>query len=219
MYVKDHMTPSPYCIFPNTPVSKAIDILEQKDFRRLPVVDENQVLIGLITEGVIAESSGAQSTSLSIYELNYLLSRTMVSDIMIKDVITIGPDALLEEAAYKMHHSRVNVLPVVDQENHILGIITDNDIFKAFMDLLGYNETGTRFVINIQKDQPGELERVVSLFARNNVNLKNLGVYHNERGIEVVIIASGDCTFMKDVLEKESDWSVTDMKKQNFENA
>ena len=57
MYVKDHMTVSPYCIFPNTSVSKAIDILEQKGFRRLPVVDENEVLIGLVTENTIAEST------------------------------------------------------------------------------------------------------------------------------------------------------------------
>lgn len=216
MYVKDHMTVSPYCIFPNTSVSKAIDILEQKGFRRLPVVDENEVLIGLVTENTIAESSGAQNTSLSIYELNYLLSRTMVSDIMIKDVVTIHPDALLEEAADIMMKKAVNALPVVDEKKKVIGIITERDIFRAFIDLLGFNEEGTRFVVNMKEDKPGEFEKVVSLFSKNQVNLKNLGVYHNERGIEVVIIASGDCAFMKDELDKEDGWKVTEVKKQNL---
>ncbi|MBR2825585.1 MAG: CBS domain-containing protein [Solobacterium sp.] len=216
MYVKDHMTPSPYCIFPNTSVSKAIDILEQKDFRRLPVIDENEKLIGLVTEERISDSSGAQSTALDIYELNYLLSRTMVSDIMIKDVITIGPDALLEEAANTMLQKKVNALPVVDENNKVIGIITERDIFKAFIDLLGFNEEGTRFVINMKEDRPGEFERVSNLFSSNNVNLKNFAVYHNERGIEVVIIVSGDCEFMKDILEKEEGWKVTEVKKQNI---
>lgn len=216
MYVKDHMTPSPYCIFPNTSVSKAIDILEQKGFRRLPVIDENEALIGLVTEENIADSSGSQNTSLDIYELNYLLSRTMVSDIMIKDVITIGPDALLEEAASKMVEKGVYTLPVVDEKNKVIGIITERDIFKAFIDLMGFHVPGTRFVLNMKEDKPGQLEKASNLFSENNVNLKNFAVYHNDRGIEVVIIVSGDCEFMKDILEKEEGWKVTEVKKQNL---
>ena len=207
MYVKDHMTPS---------VSKAIDILEQKGFRRLPVIDENEALIGLVTEENIAESSGSQNTSLDIYELNYLLSRTMVSDIMIKDVVTIGPDALLEEAASKMVEKEVYTLPVVDEKNKVIGIITERDIFKAFIDLMGFHEEGTRFVLNMKEDKPGQIEKATNLFSANNVNIKNFAVYHNDRGIEVVIIVSGDCEFMKDILEKEEGWKVTEVKKQNL---
>lgn len=213
MYVKDHMTVNPTCITKETSVSKALDIMEQNNFHRLPVVNENQELIGLVTEGLIAESSGASTTSLSIYELNYLLSRTKVHEIMIRDVVTIDPDSLIEEAAHKMKQNHVNALPVIDDKKHVIGIITENDIFEAIIDLLGYNASGTRFVVNVKEDVPGVLVQLATLFANKGHNVLNLGVYHNERGTEVVILAASDCPEMKDVLQ-ENGWNVTDVRKQ-----
>jgi acetoin utilization protein AcuB len=92
MYVKDHMTPNPYTITKDVVISKAVEIMRKNHFHRLPVVDEQGKLIGLVTGGLVEEKSGASSTSLSIYELNYLLSKTKVQDIMIKHVTTITQD-------------------------------------------------------------------------------------------------------------------------------
>lgn len=192
MYVKDHMTKDPITIGKDVSLSKALDLMGKHKFHRLPVTDGNGKLIGLITEGLVDEKSGRESTSLSIYELNYLLSRTRASDIMITDVKTIGPDAFVEEAAEKMLDNTINVLPVVDQDNKVIGIITEKDIFQTFVDLLGLKHQGTKFVIRME-DKPGLLAKTAQLLAENDANVEALGVYHNsERGAEFFVKATGE---------------------------
>lgn len=154
-------------------------------------MDENHKLIGLITEGLVNDASGKNATSLSIYELNYLLSRTQAKDIMIRDVHTISPMVFLEEAAQVMLENAVNVLPVVDEENHVVGIITEKDIFLTFVDLMGLKRQGTRFVMLID-DKPGVFAQVTKLFAQENANVENIAVYHTDRGSEVVVKATGE---------------------------
>ncbi len=191
MYVKDHMTKDPCTIPADTVVSKAIDIMRKRNFHRLPIVDDEGKLIGLITGGLVEESSGSKSSSLSIYELNYLLSRTKVSDIMIRDVKTISQDVLVEEAAQKMLDNEIAVLPVTDEENHVIGIITDKDIFQALIGLMGYKHQGTRYIIACD-DHPGFMVGVAKAFADNDANVEALGVFHSEeRGTELVVKATG----------------------------
>ena len=125
MYVKDHMTEKPYTITKDVVISKAVEIMRKNHFHRLPVVDDQGKLIGLVTGGLVKEKSGASSTSLSIYELNYLLSKTQVQDIMITDVKTISQDVFVEVAAQTMLENEISVLPVVDENNKVIGIITD----------------------------------------------------------------------------------------------
>ena len=144
----------------------------------------------MITGGLVEESSGAKNTSLSIYELNYLLSRTKVSDMMIRDVKTTEADVLVEEAAQKMLDNSIAVLPVVDEENRVIGIITDKDIFRALVTLLGYKHQGTRFIISCD-DHPGVMAGVAKAFADNDANLEALAVYHTERGTELAVKATG----------------------------
>ena len=134
MYVKDHMTRNPQTITSDTVISKALEIMRKNDFHRLPVVDENGKLTGLITGGMVEEESGAKNTSLSIFELNYLLSKTAVADIMIRDVKTTTEDVFLEEAAQIMIDNDISVLPVVTADNTVTGIITEKDIhFKKYV--------------------------------------------------------------------------------------
>lgn len=202
MYVKDYMTVDPITIDPDVTLLKALEIMGRNHFHRLPVVKGDK-LVGLITEGLVNDHSGKNSTSLSIYELNYLLSRTYASDIMIQDVKTVSPDAWIEEAAEIMLHNSVNVLPVVDNDNRVVGIITEKDLFKAFLHLTGYRHRGTRFVVKLQ-DKPGEFQKVCTLFEQEDANLENIGVYHSEeRGVEVVIRATGEVSVekMTDVLK------------------
>ena len=191
MYVKDHMTRDPYTITKDVVISKAVEIMRKNHFHRLPVVDDQGKLIGLVTGGLVKEKSGANSTSLSIYELNYLLSKTQVKDIMITDVKTISQDVFVEEAAQTMLENEISVLPVVDDTNKVIGIITDKDIFQAFVELLGYRHQGTRFILGAT-DTPGEFAPMAKLFGDNNANLDSLAVYHTkDRGAEIVVKASG----------------------------
>lgn len=191
MYVKDHMTEKPYTITKDVVISKAVEIMRKNHFHRLPVVDDQGKLIGLVTGGLVKEKSGANSTALSIYELNYLLSKTQVQDIMIKDVKTITQDVFVEAAAQTMLENEISVLPVVDENNKVIGIITDKDIFQAFVELLGYRHQGTRFILGAT-DTPGEFAPMAKLFGDNNANLDSLAVYHTkDRGAEIVVKASG----------------------------
>lgn len=202
MYVKDHMTKDIKTIKADTSVLKALEIMGQNHFHRLPVVNDSGRLIGLITEGLVSETSGKNSTSLSIYELNYLLSRTKAEDIMITDVKTISPDVFLEEAASVMIDNGINVLPVVDDAGRVIGIITEKDMFQAFTELMGYKHQGTKFVISCE-DVPGVFARIAQLFADNDANMESAAVYHNnERGTEVVVKATGEISVenMTDIL-------------------
>lgn len=192
MYVKDHMSRNPFTVSEDTFISKAIEIMRRNNFHRLPVVDSKNRMTGLITEGLIEEGSGSRITSLSIYELNYLLSRTRVSDIMIKDVKTISPDVLLEEAAQKMLDEGVSVLPVVVDKGELVGIITEKDIFRALTELMGYKKQGTRFIVACE-DHPGVAAGLAKLFSDNDANMIALAVYHSEeRGTELVVKATGE---------------------------
>ena len=192
MYVKDHMTPNPYTITRDVVISKAVEIMRKHHFHRLPIVDEGGKLIGLVTGGLVEEQSGSNSTSLSIYELNYLLSKTQVKDIMIKDVKTISQDEFVEIAAQKMLDNEISCLPVVDEKDKVIGIITDKDIFQAFIELLGHKKQGTRFIF-AATDTPGEFAPIAKLFGDNDANLESLAVYHTPgRGAEIVVKASGE---------------------------
>lgn len=202
MYVKDHMTAHPVTISKETSLLDALEIMGKNHFHRLPVV-ENGKLIGLVTEGLVDETSGRDKTSLSIYELNYLLSRTTAADIMITDVKTVSPDAWIEEASQLMLDSAINALPVVNEENEVMGLITEKDLFRAYLDVMGYKRRGTRFVIKMD-DKPGEFARLCGLFAKEDANIENIGLYHSEeRGVEAVVRATGEVSVedMTKVLE------------------
>ena len=213
MYVKDNMVSGPITIGPDQSVSEAIDLMSENGLHRLPVVDKNGKLAGLITEGVITSNTPNNATSLSVFELNYLLNKLTIKDIMIKDVITIGKDALLEEAATILRKNDIGCLPVVDEDNTLIGIITHNDIFTAFIDLLGYNHVGTRYVISVEEDRTGILEDICRVFKEQNVSIANMAVYNSSRGIEIVVIVHGfdDIT---DKLEKAG-YKVTSVMKLN----
>lgn len=189
MYVKDNMTYNPITIGPNNSISEALDIMSENNLHRLPVVDGKGKLIGLVTEGIISSNSPSSASTLSVFEINYLLNKLTIADIMIKDVVTIYEDALLEEAATVLRKYNIGCLPVVDEDNNLLGIITHNDIFSAFIDLLGYSHKGTRYVINVTQDKPGVLADIAKCFYQNAVSISNLAVYHTSRGIEVVVIS------------------------------
>lgn len=188
MYVKDAMTKDPYCISKETKLSQALDIMNQNDFHRIPVVDDDNNLIGLITEGTILETIPTKSTSLSKHELNYLYEKASVDLLMIKDVKTISKEEVLEKAVMEMRSNSVGCL-VVTEADKVVGIITDNDIFDSFISLLGYDVSGARYVISIEKDSYGILEKVARCFSEEKVNITNISNYHGPRGIEIIVIS------------------------------
>lgn len=186
MNVQNYMTAEVVTVPEDTKVLEALDIMKEHNFHRLPVV-RNGRMVGLITEEIIQENSPSTATSLSIHELNYLLTKTTVGDIMHKTVVTISATDLLEEAAVRMLEDEVGALPVVEDEDKVIGIITDKDLFRAFIDVMGYNNKGSRIVIDIPEDHSGILEDITNILAADNISINQIAVYRQKEVTQVVI--------------------------------
>lgn len=201
MAVKDFMTRKVVYISPDTTIAHAADIMRDQKLHRLPVI-ENDKLVGLVTEGTIAEASPSKATSLSIYEMNYLLNKTKVKDVMIHDVVTISQYASLEDATYLMLKNKIGILPVVDNEQ-VYGIITDRDIFKAFLEVSGYGEKGVRMRF-VTEDEVGVLSHIIALLVEENLNISNTVNIPRKDGkvvIEVQIDGDVDLVSLKSKFE------------------
>ena len=203
MSVKDFMTKELVVVAPQTKIFDAVDLMKKYEIHRLPVV-ENNSLIGLITEGTIQAAMPSQATSLSVFEINYLLNKTTVNDVMIRDVQTIAPNDLLEDAIYLMRKKNIGVLPVVDMRENLVGIITNNDIFDAFLKITGYTDGGTRIQLRIEKDQRGVLAEVCQVLSSHGYNIATVVVNRNET--ETIIefqISTQEVKELKEFLEAE----------------
>ncbi len=185
MYVKDWMTKNPIVLSPNDSITEAFDAMKKGDFHRVPIC-QNGKLVGLITGSTLADFAPSKATTLSVYEINSLLNKTKCKDIMICDVHAIGPDALLEEAAEKMNIYNVTCLPVVDENNGIVGIITQKVIFGAFIDLMGYYSCGSRVVIDVPQDEVGILKKLGTVLAESNINITHFIVTRYD-GVQIVL--------------------------------
>lgn len=132
-YVRDWMTRQPITIHPQQTLPQAHKLMKTKKVRRLPVMEGDR-LVGIVTFGDIREAEPSDANSLSIYEINYLIGLLTVDSIMTRDPITINQNATIAEAAKLMIDHKVGGLPVVDDENSVVGIITESDICRVVVE-------------------------------------------------------------------------------------
>jgi len=170
-----------------TTILEAEKIMKEKEIRRLPVVDRDK-LVGIVTYNDLLEAEPSKATTLSRFELTYLLSKMNVSEIMEKKVITIKPDIPIEEAALIMKKNKVGGLPVVE-ETRVIGMITESDIFDVLVETLGVELGGTRITLELL-EKPGELHRVTGIVSQFMVNILSLATFYvNEKpNIRYVVI-------------------------------
>lgn len=166
MLVSEWMTENPRVVPSETPVMEAMQLLREGGFRRLPVVDKGR-LVGVVTDRDLQEATPSAATTLSVYELNFLLARMRVRDVMTKTVMTIGPDEAIERAALLMEEHRISGLPVL-QGDQVVGVLTVTDLLRAFVGFLGLREGGTRVTVDVP-DEPGVLARVARAAAPSNI--------------------------------------------------
>ena len=191
MFVANRMTSKPVTINPSTTVADASELMRTHKFRRLPVVADNRI-VGIVTDRDLMEVSPSPATTLSIFELNYLLAKMQVKDIMTKNVVTIAAEATVEEAALVMYNSRIGGLPVVDSSGKVVGIITETDIFKCFVDIMGLPGGKTRLTIDVT-DNVGVLSEIAAVFAELGVNIGSMATYVLPEGqYELVIRTDAD---------------------------
>lgn len=190
MKVKHYMTKEVITATSDVKISNAVDIMEEHDFHRLPIVDQGK-FVGLITEEMIAKNSPSKVSSLSIYEMNYLFDKVLIKDLMEKNVRTIDENVLLEEAALIMTDNDITVLPVLNKKNEIIGIITHKDIFKALIELTGYKDEGSRIVVITPQDRLGILAQISKALADHAINLTHIFVNRPEDVIEITLQTTG----------------------------
>lgn len=202
MKVKHYMTKDVFTVTSDVKITDAVNIMEENNFHRLPVVENNQ-FIGLITEELIAKGSPSKVSSLSIYEMNYLFDKVLVKDLMKTEVITISDDIHVEEAAVLMAEKDITVLPVVNDTNEVIGIITHKDIFKALIQLTGYQEKGARVVVETKEDRIGVIAEISNALAQNEINLSHIFVNRPDDVIEITLQTSGkEPKAVKELIER-----------------
>jgi acetoin utilization protein AcuB len=166
MLVSEWMSPNPKTVSPKTPVMEAMQVLREGGFRRLPVVDGDK-LVGIVTDRDLKDATPSKATTLSIYELNYLLTKLTVKEVMKTRVLTVGSDDPVERAALLMSEHKVSGLPVVEGQR-LVGIITISDLLEAFVAVLGLREGGYRVTVSLP-DEPGVLASVAAAAAPANI--------------------------------------------------
>lgn len=132
LLVKDWMSKEVVTITPDTTLPDVAAIMRQHNIRRLPVVKDGK-LVGIVSQTDVHRARPSNATSLDIWELNYLLSKLKVEKIMTRNPYTVREDSTIKEAAQLMHDHKVGGLPVVDDNNHVIGIITESDIFRVLI--------------------------------------------------------------------------------------
>ncbi len=163
MFVKDRMNSDPICGSPDMPVLEAQELMKGEGIRHLPIIDKSRHLLGLITPSSLQSALPSDVSSFSRFEISYTLSKIKVQSVMVKDVITIEPDTPIENAACLMADKKIGTLPVV-QNDKLVGIISDSDLFIIMTSLLGARNPGIRITVQ-QPDQTGIIARLTSVIA------------------------------------------------------
>jgi acetoin utilization protein AcuB len=185
MLVKNRMTSDPVTISPGASYSEAFDLIRESEFRHLPVVDKKGKLVGIVAETDLLHASPSSATTLSIYELNYLLANLLVEEVMSSPAITVADDAPIEQAARIMIDEKVGCLPVV-RGHELVGVITETDIFKAFVEVLGGDEVSLRVTLRVA-DVRGELSRLAGVIAELEGNICSVASFRGEEPGHVYI--------------------------------
>ncbi|MGD9404758.1 MAG: CBS and ACT domain-containing protein [Anaerolineae bacterium] len=147
MFVGDCMSAPAITITPETPLQDALNLMHEHRFRRLPVVDEEGRLVGIVSERDLLYASPPPATLLRGPSLNHLLAESQTKQIMTREVIATTPGTFVEDAARLIVENRVGGLPVVDEDGCVVGVITETDIFRAFIELYRAGHGGLYLVL------------------------------------------------------------------------
>ncbi|MGD2144393.1 MAG: CBS domain-containing protein [Anaerolineae bacterium] len=185
MLVKDRMSKPPITVRESVGVEEALRLMHSEAIRRLPVVDKRGKMIGIVSELDLLKVSPSPATSLSVYEIPYLLAKIKMRDVMTQDVISVAEDTPLEEAARVMADNKLGGLPVM-RDDKIVGVITETDLFKTFMEMLGGREEGVRISMFVP-DEEGMLAKITSRISEMGTNITALSTILGEDPSEYLV--------------------------------
>ena len=169
MLISRVMTKNPLFIHPEMSINDTRALMDKEKIGHLPVLDKKNILIGLVTREDLAKAGPSAATSLDMYEISYLLSRMTVKDVMVKTVITVAENEVVEEAARIMADKGIGCLPVM-RGKLLVGIITDTDLFHVFVHAFGARHPGVRISCNMD-EKPGQMARLTQAIAEKGGNI------------------------------------------------
>ena len=169
MVISKIMTKDPIFVHPELSLTETRAMMDRENIGHLPVLNRNNELVGIITREDLLKASPSLATSLDVYEINYLLTKLTVEKAMVKNVITVQEDEVVEKAAKIMADRSLGCLPVMNG-TLLVGIVTDTDIFRFFVNAFGARHKGVRMTINA-KEQPGQIAALAGALARDGGNI------------------------------------------------
>ena len=158
MLVRERMSHPVLTITPDASMQEALDLMRKEHVRRLPVVDKRGQMLGIVTEADLDKASPSEATTLSVWEIRELVSRVRVEKIMTREVVAIEDDTPIEEAARVMADCHISGLPVM-RDGKLVGLITETDLFKLFLEMFGARDKGIRMTVEVPRG-PGQLARL-----------------------------------------------------------
>lgn len=199
MFVINRMTKNPMTVTADTKVDEVAHLMKKHNFRRLPVVDDGK-LVGFLSDSDLMRVAPSPATTLSRYEINSLLAKICVRDIMKKDVVSVNVGATIEEAALIMYKNKIGGMPVVSNMGAVVVVITETDIFKTFVDVMGLADGKTRITLEVT-DKIGVVKDIAEIFGQAGVSIDSLITCKKEDN-KYEIVIRGDITNIDDIKAK-----------------
>ena len=174
MTVISVMTRNPFTVKPSDSVTDAQSLMAREKIHRLPVLSEHKELVGIVSVADILRAAPSPATTLTVFEMNNLLAKLTIDKIMSRDVITVGPDTLVD-AARLLVDSNIGGLPVMDATT-LVGIVTESDLFHLLIDLFGTRRKGVRATLRVP-ERPGEIADLANAVTDAGGNIISLGTF------------------------------------------
>ncbi|MBE6349703.1 MAG: CBS domain-containing protein [Spirochaetaceae bacterium] len=202
MIVANVMTRNPVFVSPDMSVNDVKALMTREKVGKLPVLDKNNRLVGIVTKKDLVKAGPSAATTLDMYEISYLLSKLKVEKVMEKNVVTVQQTVVVEEAARIMADSGIGCLPVLKGEL-LVGIITETDLFRTFIDMFGARHEGVRATFQLE-EKPGMLASFAGSIAEKNGNIVSLVTFDGDDMSKrrcTCKVSGIDCEQMKEVLK------------------
>ena len=175
MLIRERMSRPVISITPDMPINDVLAMFRKERIRRAPVIQAGK-LVGIVSDRDLLYASPSSATVLSVWEMHYMISKVTVKQVMTKKVQTVSEDTPIEEAARIMADSKIGGLPVMGSSGRVTGIITETDLFKVFLELMGARRKGTR-VTALISDNPNQLSKVTKAIAQHGGNFISFGMF------------------------------------------
>ncbi len=200
MLVGERMSHPVITMRADMPIIDALNMMKREHVRRTPILKDGK-LVGIISEKDLLNATPSAATTLSVWEMNYLLSKITVSEVMTQNVLTVTEDTPIEEAARIMADNKVGGLPVL-RGDEIVGIISETDLFKIMLEMMGARERGVRVTIMVH-DKPGGLAEITQAIARAGGNFISFGTFLGDtptKGLITFKVEGIDQANLKEIL-------------------